>query len=119
MRSMVRSHRTWRLFPTATAKPMLSRPATRNLFWTSPATSCREEENVGTNGKLATLRRRSRAADEDVHESSRALLPIGSRGHVRHADQRAQQVEGIEVLAYVAALDGPFHEGVNRSLDVR
>jgi hypothetical protein len=34
-----------------------------------------------------------------------------------HPDQRSKKVEGYEIAAYVAALDGAFHQRVNRALD--
>jgi len=34
-----------------------------------------------------------------------------------HPDQRSKQVEGYEIVAYVAALDGALHQRINRSLN--
>ena len=34
-----------------------------------------------------------------------------------HPDQRSKQVEGYEIVAYVAALDGALHQRINRALD--
>jgi hypothetical protein len=33
------------------------------------------------------------------------------------ADQRPKQIEGFEIPAYVATLDGALHQPFNRSLD--
>src|SRR4029077_14552940 len=57
-------------------------------------------------------------ADEDIYQPPGTLLPVGCGGHVGHADERSQQVEWVEVIAYIAALDGAFHQRIDRSLDL-
>ena len=42
-------------------------------------------------------------------------LPVGAGGYVGDANQRAKQVEWLEVFAYVAALHSSLHECIDRS----
>jgi len=51
-----------------------------------------------------------RTYDEDVHEPSGALLPVGARRHVGDADQRPEQIEWLQVSTDVAAFDCAFHQ---------
>ena len=51
-----------------------------------------------------------RSEDEDLDKSFCALLPVRRGCHVGDADQSAKQIEGIEVLTYVAALDRSLHQ---------
>src|SRR5580700_9381962 len=55
--------------------------------------------------------------DEDVDEPFGALLPVRAGGHVGDADQRPQQVDRIEVLADIAALNRALHQCANRFPD--
>ena len=60
----------------------------------------------------------SRTRDEDIHQSSGALLPVRTGRHVRDADKCAEQIEWLQVSANVAALDCALHQRINRSLDL-
>src|SRR6266404_2725612 len=55
-----------------------------------------------------------RTCDENVHKSLGALLPVGAGGDIRHANQRAEQINRVEVFSYVAALDGALYQRPNR-----
>ena len=59
----------------------------------------------------------SGTGDEDIDESSGALLPVRAGGDIGDADQRPQQVDRIEVLTDVAALDRALHQRANRFPD--
>src|SRR4029077_6093855 len=60
-----------------------------------------------------------RTFDQDVHESPGAILPVGAGGYVGDANQRAKQVEWLEVFAYVAAVHGSLHKRINRSPNLK
>ena len=47
------------------------------------------------------------------------MLPVGGGENVGHADKRAKQIEWIEVLAYVAVLDGAFHQRIDRKIAIK
>ena len=59
-----------------------------------------------------------RPRDEDVHESSGALLPVRTGRHVGDADKGAEQVEWLQISTNVVALDCALHQRINRSLDL-
>src|SRR5258706_7018308 len=59
-----------------------------------------------------------RTRDEDVHESSGALLPVRTGRHVGDADKGAEQIEWLQISTNVAALDCALHQRINRSLDL-
>src|SRR5215472_17819326 len=59
-----------------------------------------------------------RTGDEDIHESSGALLPVRAGRHVGNADKSTKQIEWVEVFPYVAALDRALYKCINRSLDL-
>src|ERR1700683_5310793 len=59
----------------------------------------------------------ARTGDEDVDESSGALLPVRTGGHVRDADQCPQQINRIEVLTDVTAFYRALHQCANRFPD--
>jgi len=61
---------------------------------------------------------RARAYNEDIHQSPGALLPVRAGRHVGDADQSPKQIDWIEVLAYVAALDRALHQCTNRFIDL-
>ena len=58
------------------------------------------------------------AQDENLHQSTRASLPVGAGRHVGDADESPKKIDRIEVLAYIAALDCPLHERANRFPDL-
>ncbi len=61
-------------------------------------------------GRCRGLLLRSGTGDQDVHQPLRALLPVGAGGDVRDADQGSQQIQRIQVVADVAALDGSLYQ---------
>ena len=46
------------------------------------------------------------------------MRPVGAGGYAGDADERAEQVEGLEVLADIAALNRAFHQRINRAADL-
>src|ERR1700722_4921520 len=61
----------------------------------------------------------TRAGDKDIHQSLRALRPVRAGTHAAgDADERTKQVEGLDVLAYIAALDRPLHQRIDRAADL-
>src|ERR1700722_3249103 len=61
----------------------------------------------------------TRAGDEDIHQPFRALRPVRAGTHAAgDADERAEQVERLDVFAYIAALDRPLHQRVDRAADL-
>jgi hypothetical protein len=52
---------------------------------------------------------RTRAENENVHQSFGALRPIRPGGHVGNADERPEQIEWIEVRPDVATFDRSLH----------
>lgn len=59
-----------------------------------------------------------RTQNEYLHQSARALLPVRAGRHISDADESSKEIDGIEVLSYVAALDRPLHECTNRLPDL-
>src|SRR5260221_6547817 len=59
-----------------------------------------------------------RTCDENIHQPPGALLPVRAGRHVGDADKRPQQIEWVEIFAYVAVLDGALHQGINCFLDM-
>ena len=59
-----------------------------------------------------------RTRDEDIHKSPGAFLPVRAGRYVRDADQRAKQIEWLQISAYVSALDCALHQRINRSLNL-
>ena len=55
-----------------------------------------------------------RTCNEDIDEPPRALLPLRAGRYVGDADESANEINWVEILAYVAALDCALHEGANR-----
>jgi len=56
-----------------------------------------------------------RTFDQDVNESSGAFLPVGPVATLETPISARKQVEWLEVFAYVAALHGGPHKGIDRS----
>ena len=56
---------------------------------------------------------RPRTGNEDIHQPLGALLPVGTRSHVGHSDKCPQQIEWLDIFAYVAALDCALHQPSN------
>jgi hypothetical protein len=61
---------------------------------------------------------RARTDDEDIYESLCALLPVRAGRHVGDADKSPKEIHGVEVPAYIAALDRTLHQGMNRCMDL-
>jgi hypothetical protein len=57
------------------------------------------------------------AGDEEVDEAAGARLPVGNRFQVGDADEGAEEVEGVHVIAEYAGFDRPFHEGSHGFVD--
>src|SRR5580700_3352773 len=57
--------------------------------------------------------------DQDIHKASGAVLPLGASRDVRDADKRAKEVEGLEILAYLAAFDSALYQRLDGSPDLR
>src|SRR5690242_9966177 len=55
---------------------------------------------------------RAGAGEEDVDQPSGALLPAGKCIDVRNTDQRANQIEGIDIFAEVTAIDSALHQKI-------
>ena len=60
----------------------------------------------------------ARTGNEDVHESPGALLPVRTGRHMGNADQRAEQIERLQISTNVAGPDGALYQRINRSLDL-
>jgi hypothetical protein len=56
-------------------------------------------------GRTASLFDWPRTGDEDIHESPGALLPVRTGCHVGDADQCPEQIEWLEISAYLAVLN--------------
>jgi hypothetical protein len=52
--------------------------------------------------------------DKNLHQSPRALLPVRAGRDIGDADKSAKQIDRVNVLAYVAALDRALHECAKR-----
>ena len=52
-----------------------------------------------------------------MHEPAGTLGPVGCGSYIGDANQRTQQVEGIEIGADIAAVNGSPHQGIDRPLD--
>ena len=61
---------------------------------------------------------RPRTSYQDVHKSPRVLVPFRIGRHAGDADKSPQQIDRIQVLAYVAALHRALHQGPNRFPDL-
>src|SRR5260370_23894065 len=59
----------------------------------------------------------ARTGDEDVYESSGALLPSPPGAHIRYADRRPKQIGGVNVFSHIAALFRALHQLFDCSLD--
>src|SRR5690349_21358038 len=59
-----------------------------------------------------------RTGDENIHQPSGALLPIGTRRHVGYSDQCPKQIEWLDIFANIAAFDCALHQRLDRSLDL-
>ena len=59
----------------------------------------------------------TRTGDEDVNQSSGALLPIAPGTHIRDADHGPKQIGGVNISSDVAALLRAPHQFVDCSLD--
>jgi hypothetical protein len=59
----------------------------------------------------------ARTGDEDVYQSSGALLPITPGAHIRDADHRPKQVGGVNISSHIAALFRALHQLFDCSLD--
>jgi hypothetical protein len=82
-------------------------PATRRLTRHGKTVSVGIADGSGV--KSPDLFDWARTAYEDIHESPRALLPVGAGGHVGDANQGPKQIDWVEVLSYVAVLDRALH----------
>src|SRR5882724_5227956 len=67
---------------------------------------------------ISRLLGRPRTCDEDIHQSLGTLLPVRGGRHAGDADKSPKQIEWVEVLTYVPALDCALHQSINRSLDL-
>jgi hypothetical protein len=54
----------------------------------------------------------ARTGNEDVHESPGALLPVRTGRHMGNADQRAEQIERLQISTNVAGLDGALYQRI-------
>lgn len=52
----------------------------------------------------------ARTGDEDVYQSSCALLAITAGAHTRDADHRSKQIESVNVSSQIAALLRALHQ---------
>src|ERR1700723_2852347 len=59
----------------------------------------------------------ARTGDEDVYQSSGALLPIPPGAHIRDADHRPKQIGGVNIPSHIAALFRALHQLFDCSLD--
>ena len=59
----------------------------------------------------------ARTCDEDVYQSSGALLPITARAYIGNADHRPKQIGGVNISSHVAALFRALHQFLDCSLD--
>ena len=59
----------------------------------------------------------ARTCDEDVYQSSGALLPITPGAHIRDADHRPKQIGGVNISSHIAALFRALHQLFDCSLD--
>ncbi len=59
----------------------------------------------------------ARTGDEDVYQSSGALLPIAPGAHIRDADHRPKQIGGVNISSHIAALLRTLHQLFDCSLD--
>jgi hypothetical protein len=55
--------------------------------------------------------------NEDVYQSSGALLPIIPGAHIRDSDQRPKQIEGVNISSHIATPFGALHQLFDCSLD--
>src|ERR1700722_19795428 len=58
-----------------------------------------------------------RTQDQDLHQSARALLPVGAGRDIGNTDKGAKKIDRVKVLAYVAALGRALHECANGLMD--
>jgi hypothetical protein len=60
----------------------------------------------------------ARTGDEDVYESSGALLPVTAGAYIGNADHRTKQIGGVNISSHVATLFRALHQFVDCSLDL-
>src|SRR5580658_950756 len=59
-----------------------------------------------------------RTGNKDIDQPSRALLPVRAGRDIGDAYDSPKEIDRVEVLAYVAALDRPLHEGAQRFMNL-
>src|SRR5579862_3683493 len=52
----------------------------------------------------------ARTGDEDVYQSSGALLPITAGAYIGNADHRSKQIGGVNISSHIAALFRALHQ---------
>ena len=60
---------------------------------------------------------RPRAYDEDIYQSSGALLPIAAGAHIRDSYHRPKQIGGVDISSHIAARFRALHQIIDCSLD--
>ena len=61
---------------------------------------------------------RPRTGNKDIDQPSRALRPVRAGRDIGDADDSPKEIERVEVLAYVAALDRALHERKKRFMNL-
>lgn len=59
----------------------------------------------------------ARTGDEDLNEPFGAFLPITAGAHIRNANDRSEQIGGVNVFSHMTALLRAIHELLDCSLD--